>query len=73
MTIADLAARARQLAAKLPAGTPDRQAWGCAAMALSATASFAAARRTLASIHDPELRAAATEALNQIASQEAPR
>lgn len=66
MTNADLADRARQLAAKAPNGSPERKAYGCAAVALSTTGSLAAARKVLAADCPPEVQAAALEALDQL-------
>jgi len=65
-----LAERARQLAGQAPAGSPDRRAYGCAAVALATTSTLAAARRVLADDCPDIAKAAALAALGQLTSKE---
>ena len=65
-----LARRAREIAARTPDGSQDRRAFGCAAVALSTTASAAAARRALADECPDIVKAAALAALNQLIATE---
>ena len=64
---ANLATRARDLAAKAPNGSFERKSWGCAAVALSTTGSLAAARKVLADVGLADVRAAALAAIEQLA------
>lgn len=61
-----LAGRARELAARTPNGSPDRRAFGCAAVALTTASSFTAARKVLEADCPDIVRAAALEALNTL-------
>ena len=72
MTNADLADRARQLAAKAPNGSPERKAYGCAAVALSTTGSLAAARKVLAADCPPEVQAAEIKKMQEILYRDSP-
>lgn len=63
----DLAANARQLADAAANGSEARKAYGCAAIALTATRSVAAARRVLASECPAGIRQAALAALGELA------
>jgi hypothetical protein len=65
-----LAERARQLANRAPAGSPDRRAYGCCAVVLSTTAGVTAARRALADECPHPVKAAALAALDQITDAE---
>jgi hypothetical protein len=67
---AGLAARSRDLAAKAPNGSPDRRAYGCAAVALANTSTLSAARKVLAAECPGFVKAAALAALEQLATTE---
>lgn len=69
---ADLATRARQLAAAAELGSMERRAYGCAAMAIATTRSIPAARRALADWNGPgEVKAAALAALEKLTQEAA--
>ena len=61
-----LAERARQIAGRAPAGSPDRRAYGCAAVALATTSTLTAARRVLADDCPDTTKAAALKALDTL-------
>jgi hypothetical protein len=69
----ELAARARQLAARSPAGSPDRRSYGCLAVALSTTGTTASARRALDLVTQAAVRSAALEALERLTEPDHPQ
>jgi hypothetical protein len=69
---ADLAIRARQLAAKAPNGSLERRALACASIALSTTTTIAAARRVLAEVGQADVQLAALAVLEQLAGSDPP-
>jgi hypothetical protein len=66
---AQLAARARELAARAPAGSLDRRACGCAAVALATTSTPGAARKVLTDDCPDVVKAAALAVLDQFAKE----
>jgi hypothetical protein len=66
---AELAARAREIAARAPNGSPTRRAYGCAGVALANTNTFGAARKVLAAECPDIVKAAALAALEELAAQ----
>jgi hypothetical protein len=67
---AELAVRARSIAARAPRGSQDRKAFGCAAVALANTTTHGAARKVLASECPDIAKAAALAALEQLTTAE---
>jgi hypothetical protein len=63
----ELAERARVLADRAPAGSLERKALACAAVALRTTGTLRAARAVLAEVDPAEVRAAALDQLDQLA------
>jgi hypothetical protein len=64
---AELAVLASQAATRAPAGSMDRRAWGCAAVALSTTKTTAGAKRALAEWDGPgDVVARAAELITEI-------
>jgi hypothetical protein len=70
VTNAELAARARSIAARAPRGSEDRKAYGCAAVVLATTGSLAAARKVLAADCPDSVKAAALAALDHLIAAE---
>jgi hypothetical protein len=70
VTNAELAARARSIAARAPRGSQDRKAYGCAAVVLATTSTLAAARKALAGECPDFVKAAALAALEQVTTTE---
>jgi hypothetical protein len=69
---AQLAATARETAGRAPAGSMDRRAYGCAAVALLTTGTIAGARRALTTDCPDAVKSAALEALDQLARSSHP-
>jgi hypothetical protein len=65
-----LAARASDLAGRAPRGSLECKAAGCAAIALGETRTIPAARRILADVGNGDVRAAALQLLDQLATTE---
>ena len=68
---AALAGQARELAALAVAGSLDRRAYGCAAVALSTTGTLGAARKALAFVTLADVRDAALLALDGLTGERA--
>jgi hypothetical protein len=66
MANAELAIIARQTAARAPAGSLDRRAYGCVAVSLLTTSTVTAARKVLVQDCPDSVKAAALEALDQL-------
>jgi G:T/U-mismatch repair DNA glycosylase len=69
-TNATLADEASKLADRAAAGSLERRAAGCAAVALRTTRSLDGARRALQTVRDADVRAAAAGLLDQLASND---
>jgi hypothetical protein len=63
-----LAARAQDLASRAPAGSAQRKAAGCAAIALGETRTIPAARKILAGVGNADVRQAAVSLLDELAA-----
>jgi hypothetical protein len=67
---AELAARARSIAARAPRGSQDRKAYGCAAVALANTSTHGAARKALDDIDQADIRGRAGALLAELLKEE---
>lgn len=62
-----LAGQARAMAGRAPAGSIERKAAGCAAVALAESGTIPAAAKILGLLWQPDVRAAAMDLLDQLA------
>lgn len=69
----ELAARAREMAARSPAGSLDRRAFGCVAVALSTTGTIPSARRVLELVTQADVRSAALDAIERLTETDHPQ
>jgi hypothetical protein len=65
-----LAARARDLAARAPAGSMDRKAAGCAAVARAESSTVQGARKVLGLLWQDDVRQAALDLIDQLAAED---